>query len=101
LFGFLAGLAWIRSRGGFSTASQTKQWVARYILGLVGLLILWYGLGLVFPREATFVAYLLRYLRYTLVGSWITAGAPYLFLRFHLAGKAADSKLPEYASDMQ
>jgi hypothetical protein len=101
LFGFLAGLAWIRSRGGFSTASQTKQRVVCYILGLVGLLILWYGLGLVFPREATFVAYLLRYLRYTLVGSWITAGAPYLFLRFHLAGKTADSELPEYSSDMQ
>ncbi|MGC1375682.1 MAG: phosphatase PAP2 family protein [Anaerolineales bacterium] len=101
LFGFLAGLAWIASRGGFSTATQIKQRVVCYILGLVGLLILWYGLGLVFPKEATLVAYLLRYLRYTLVGSWITAGAPYLFLRFHLAGKAADSKLSEYTSNMR
>ena len=72
--------------------------MARYILGLVGLLILWYGLGLVFPREATFIAYLLRYLRYTLVGAWITAGAPYLFLRLHLAEK---TNLLEDASDMQ
>jgi hypothetical protein len=98
LFGFLAGLAWITSKGGFSTDGQRKQRMARYILGLVGLLILWYGLGSVFPREATFIAYLLRYLRYTLVGGWISAGAPYLFLRLRLAEKA---NLPEYATDMQ
>jgi sulfite exporter TauE/SafE len=98
LFGFLAGLAWITSKGGFSTDGQRKQRLARYILGLVGVLILWYGLGVIFPRDVTFIASLLRYIRYTLVGGWIAAGAPYLFLRLHLAEKA---NLPEYATDMQ
>ncbi len=100
LFGFLAGLAWITSRGGFKADGKLAQRVMRYALGLVGLLILWYGLGLIFPREATFVAYLLRYLRYALVGCWITAGAPYLFLRLHLAETVAAPKLPEHATDM-
>lgn len=99
VFGFLTGLAWTNIRGGFSTDGSARQRIMRYILGLIGILILWYGLGQIFPREATLIAYILRYLRYTLVGLWIMAGAPYLFLRFHLTEKAAP-KLSKYASDM-
>jgi membrane-associated phospholipid phosphatase len=99
IFGFLAGLAWITAQGGFSTEGKAWQRVARYVIGLVGLLILWYGLGRVFPRDASFLAYVLRYLRYALVGAWITAGAPYLFLLFKLAIKK-HSKLPQDASEM-
>jgi hypothetical protein len=42
-------------------------------------------LGAVFPRGEELLSYILRYLRYTLVGLWISAGAPYLFLRLRLA----------------
>ena len=85
MFGLLAGLAWTHSRGGFSAEGPVRLRAARYGLGLVGLLILWYGLGLVFPRDNSLIALVLRYLRYSLVGAWITAGAPFVFLRFRLA----------------
>jgi hypothetical protein len=42
-------------------------------------------LGLVFPRSETLLAYSLRYLRYGLVGFWVAAGAPELFIRLRLA----------------
>ena len=57
----------------------------RFVVGLIGVLILWRGLGLVFPDNNDLISYLLRYIRYTFVGFWIAAGAPWLFFRFKLA----------------
>ena len=45
------------------------------------LFALWFGLGKVFPRDASVLAYALRCLRYILIGSWITLFAPLLFGR--------------------
>ena len=86
-FGLAAGLAWVNSTGGFSADGPVRQRVIRYFVGLVGILVLWYILGRIFPREASLLAYSLRYIRYTLVGFWISAGAPFLFLRLRLAGR--------------
>jgi len=93
LFGLLAGLAWITSQGGFSTAGPAWQRVARYVLGLVGILVLWFGLKAALPRGPEIVPAILRYMRYALIGGWISAGAPYLFVRFNLA-KNALMKIP-------
>jgi hypothetical protein len=62
-----------------------RQRLLRYPIGLVGVLIFWYGLGLVFPRGDDWLAYTLRYIRYALIGVWITALAPLLFMRLGLA----------------
>jgi len=86
-FGLAAGAAWIASRGGYQASGPVEKRALRYIVGLIGVLILWMGLGEVFPREANLVSYLLRYLRYSLVGFWVTAGAPWLFFHFKLAGR--------------
>ena len=51
---------------------------------MVGVLIFWYGLGAIFPREATLLSYSLRYFRYVLVGLWISALAPLTFQRLRL-----------------
>ena len=85
LFGLAAGAAWIASRGGYQTAGPLEKRALRYVIGLIGIMILWFGLGEVFPRGETVVPLLLRYLRYSLVGLWITAGAPWLFFHFKLA----------------
>jgi hypothetical protein len=52
---------------------------------VIGLLILWFGLGLVFPRGESILPYILRYLRYVLVGFWVSGGAPWIFYKFNLA----------------
>jgi membrane-associated phospholipid phosphatase len=87
LFGLASGLAWITSRGGYQADGPFLSRVLRYVIGLIGILILWRGLGAVFPRDENLLAYLLRYFRYTLVGFWISAAAPWLFFHFKLAGK--------------
>ncbi|MCS6995202.1 MAG: phosphatase PAP2 family protein [Anaerolineales bacterium] len=84
VFGLLAGLAWIQMHGGFSAGGTLKQRLLRFLVGLLGIAVLWYGLGAIFPRQEEIISYALRYLRYTLVGVWISAGAPWLFGRLKL-----------------
>ena len=85
LFGLAAGALWLYERAGFNAAGTVRQRLLRYPVGLVGVLIFWYGLGLVFPRGDDRLAYTLRYIRYALIGVWITALAPLLFMRLGLA----------------
>jgi membrane-associated phospholipid phosphatase len=85
LFGLAAGAAWIASQGGYEVSGPLEKRALRYVIGLIGIMILWYGLGEVFPRGETLIPLVLRYIRYSLVGFWITAGAPWLFFHFKLA----------------
>lgn len=85
LFGLLAGLAWLRPRGGFDAGGMLQQRMLRLLVGLVGVMVLWYGLGAIFPREEDLLSYVLRYLRYMLIGGWVSAGGPWMFIRLGLA----------------
>ena len=91
-FGFLAGLAWINHAGGFNAKGPFVERLLRYLLGLVGVLIFYLGLKVVFgmisPDTESLVPYVLRYSRYMLVGAWVSAGAPWFFIKLKLAGKA-------------
>ena len=85
LFGLAAGAAWIMSRGGYQADGPLGKRALRYVIGLIGIVILWMGLGQVFPDNADLISYILRYARYALVGFWVSGGAPWLFFRFNLA----------------
>jgi membrane-associated phospholipid phosphatase len=87
-FGLAAGAAWLMSTGGYEASGTGGQRVIRYIIGLIGVLIFYMGLGAVFPHGDGFIFYLLRYIRYALVGWWVGGGAPWVFVRFKLAERA-------------
>jgi hypothetical protein len=87
LFGLAAGVAWMATRGGYQASGPVAKRALRYVIGLIGVVILWMGLGEVFPDNADLISYLLRYVRYSLVGFWVSGGAPWLFFRFKLADK--------------
>lgn len=72
-------------RGLLSAAGSVLKRIGRYAFGMIGLVILWAGLGLVFPDGSDATAYLLRFIRYTLVGSWVSYFAPMLFVRLRLS----------------
>ncbi len=88
LFGFAAGALWLARGKGFSPEGPFWKRTLRFVVGLVGVLALWQGLGAVFPREADLLSYTLRFLRYGLIGSWISALAPILFVRLKLTERA-------------
>ncbi len=84
LFGILAGVAWIAPKGGYHVASQIQQRILQYVVGILGLGILYLGLKFVFPAGDDLIAYIFRYIRYALVGFWISGFAPYIFLKLNL-----------------
>lgn len=85
LFGFAGGIAWLEARGGIDVSGAWWKRGLRFLIGVAGVVALWAGLGMVFPAGETLAAYALRYLRYALVGNWIAALAPEVFLRLGLA----------------
>jgi len=87
LFGLTVGVAWIASRGGYQATGPVGKRAIRYVIGLVGVLFFLRGLDVIFPSGEDFIGFFFRYLRYTLVGLWISGGAPFLFYRFKLAEK--------------
>jgi membrane-associated phospholipid phosphatase len=84
LFGFLTGVAWLASRGGWQARGPAWKRFARYVVGLIGVIVIWYGLGAVFPRGEALLPYILRFIRYALLGVWIAAGAPLFFTKLKL-----------------
>ncbi len=86
-FGLGLGLIWLRAVGGFQVAGSRQQKILRFVLGAAVVLVLWQGLGAVFPRGTDLVSYAARFLRYALVGLWAGGGAPIVFVRLGLAGK--------------
>lgn len=84
-FGIALGLMWISSRGGYQASGPAVKRTLRFFVGLIGVLILWRGLGMVLPEGEELIPLILRYFRYMLVGFWIFAGAPWLFFRIKLA----------------
>jgi hypothetical protein len=51
---------------------------------LVGLVIVYIGLKIIFPSGENYIAFFFRYLRYGLLGFWISGGAPFIFLKLNL-----------------
>jgi membrane-associated phospholipid phosphatase len=90
-FGLFSGLGWLSRLGGFSTGGPLWKRLLRYLLGLVGLLVFYLGLDLLFgllvPDGEAVLPFALRYVRYALVGAWVSLGAPWVFVRLGLAEK--------------
>jgi hypothetical protein len=87
--GLALGAILLQAHGLFNASGPLKLRLLRYLLGLVGVLVLYLGLGALQPRDGSLVAYLFRFGRYIMIGLWITYLAPLLFLRFHIAEKAS------------
>lgn len=84
-FGLAAGYILLRMSGSFEAKAPVIKLVLRFVIGLIGVAAIWYGLGGVFPRGESLLPYLLRFIRYALIGLWIAYLAPRLFILLHLA----------------
>jgi len=85
-FGLAAGAIMLQSsKGGFDAGGPAWKRIVRYLVGLVGISLIYFGLSAIFPHGEDFTSQGLRYFRYTLVGFWVTYLAPSLFLMLKLA----------------
>ena len=89
LFGTASGYALMRQFARFESTGTWRIRLTRYAVGIVGLLLLFYGLDTLFaviaPDESV-AGYILRYIRYAIATLWATFLAPWLFIKLKLAG---------------
>jgi membrane-associated phospholipid phosphatase len=91
LFGAMTGSAILFRRLGVRRPGRLEHAALATLLGLVGVALIWRELALGFAAiapDASWLGGALRYLRYALLGLWITLGAPWLFQRLGLARQA-------------
>jgi membrane-associated phospholipid phosphatase len=84
-FGLTFGYTVLFAGAGFDPKGIYWKRILRYFVGLIGIVIIWYGLDLVFPDGENLVPLIFRYIRYFLVGLWVTYLGPLLFIRLRLA----------------
>lgn len=85
LLGISLGYAVMQRRGGFRADGLFSRRLIRYILGMIGLILVWYGLGEGLQMLAD--DWISAYMQTLLAGLWVTLGAPMLFIRLGLAEK--------------
>ena len=80
--GMLSGFVLLVEKKGYFKAGEGgwRRFV-RLIVGLVGIIVLYSGLGQIFPRNADCISFALRFVRYTLIGLWVSWLAPVFFER--------------------
>jgi membrane-associated phospholipid phosphatase len=67
---------------------RPENWLKRlisFLVGVIGIGIIYLGLKLILPSEGQSFYQLSRFFRYLLLGIWISFGAPWLFIRMRLA----------------
>lgn len=85
LFGFVSGYVWLlKKKGEYVIKGPVSKRIYRYLIGLAGLAIIYLGLKLVFPTSPDWLGLTLKYVRYALVGFWVSALAPLVFGKLKL-----------------
>jgi hypothetical protein len=80
LLGFSIGAVLLDDWGRFNGGRRGWPQAARFLVGLIGVLLLQFGLNAVLPEGEAF-----RIVRYALLGVWIAYGAPRTFVALRLA----------------
>ncbi|MDF1499425.1 MAG: phosphatase PAP2 family protein [Anaerolineales bacterium] len=85
IFGISVGAILLVDWGGFDPRGTWAQRLGRYFLGLIGLILLFFGLRLILPTDPPLLGAFFRFLRYALVGLWVAYLAPRFFCKIRLA----------------
>lgn len=87
-FGLSTGGLLLFRGAGFSADGPVSARAIRLALGVLGVIVLFYGLRLLFPPQST----TLRFVRYSVVGFWAAYLAPTLFIRLGLASSNGNNE---------
>ncbi len=87
LFGLGASLALMAhtTHARFNAGGPLVKRGLRFIVGVLGVLVFWLGLKVIFPEGTSALALTLRFVRYALIVLWALYFAPWVFVRLRLA----------------
>ncbi|MFA9489903.1 MAG: phosphatase PAP2 family protein [Anaerolineales bacterium] len=85
ILGIAAGGVLLFRWGKFDAGGAWSRRLGRYVLGLIGMAVIFYGLRVIFPSGEDVLSNTLRYLRYATAGFWGAYLAPRLFVLVKLA----------------
>ena len=84
-FGLVAAAILAKKRIDFSVSGTFRTRALRYLFGMATIAIIYALPKLILSGVETGGAPLVRFLRYALLGAWMSTGAPWLFLKMGLA----------------
>ena len=84
-FGLTLGHTLLFSKNGYNPSGSLWQYILRYVIGLVGIGVFYFGLKVIFPDGEDFIPLIFRYIRYFLVGLWVTFLAPEIYIKTKIA----------------
>lgn len=86
LWGLWCGVAILTEwRVQFSAAGSFWQRLGRFLIGIVGVALIYAGLSAIFPDDGEQFFLLFRFIRYGLLGLFVSFGGPWLFTKMRLA----------------
>jgi membrane-associated phospholipid phosphatase len=83
--GFTFGVAWLGNQGGFDVRGSLHVRTLRFVLGVCGVAVLYWGGGALLPDKTSAPGEILQFLSSAIIGLWISALAPMIFIRTRLA----------------
>jgi hypothetical protein len=92
-FGISIGLIYGPKAAPFSCSGAMRDRILRYLAGMACTLVLYFGLKLLAGGLGRGDEPLMRFARYLVLGSWVSLGAPWLFLKLGLAGREVEAGL--------
>ena len=95
--GAALGMSVERARVGFAVARRGRLQAWSYVVGVASMAVVFGGLTLAAHRAALapgWVDGVARFVRFALVGGWLTVGAPWLLVRVGLLEREASPQLP-------
>ena len=90
LTGFGIGVLFEGSRVRFQATGPVWQRAVRYVVGMIGTVLIWYGLREIFPEDPLWLGLVLRFVRYLLTLLWVSYYAPAFFVWVNLAKSEPD-----------
>jgi membrane-associated phospholipid phosphatase len=103
-FGLAAGMIYTPRIAHFSVQGSYGEKMLRYMAGMAGVAVLYVVPKLLFSsfEDGGSNESLVRFIRYAMVGAWVSLGAPWLFMRTGLAKRdsAASSGNPMAATEV-
>ena len=94
-FGTAVGAAFLFGKLRFDASSGgPAQKAARFGLGLAGMAVIYFGVKLAAPKDGESLYALFRFVRYGLIGAWVSFGAPWTFLKLGMAGSRPEEARP-------